>query len=343
MPFRPLAEQTNDAPDRGDVEGASLRTRHPHGQQGARASPRAARPGASQPLVLNTRPRAQAAALSACLRQLGLEPLEAPATRIVAAWSAPSVAAVRERLRQGAYAWTVVPSANAARLLQRALDAVGGSAQDLASTRVLAGPATAEVLAMHHVRVERVLPRFSAAAALEALTASGPTPGDPALASELTSGCIQAAPGSGKQGVAPPSDARGSAGVLLPGAAEGREELAEGLRQHGIRFEALPLYRAVAAPPASLAPAADRLRAGAVAAVTFASPSAVGAFVQGLRALGHDPGVLLRNVLIACIGRTTAEAIRRHGLAADAVAEQTTAASLAQAVAGTLAERDARV
>ena len=82
----------------------------------------------------------------------------------------------------------------------------------------------------------------------------------------------------------------------------------------------------VPASPSSLVYLSDRLRAGAIAAVTFCSPSAV-------KSLAVD----LRSTRIICLGRTTAYAVGECGLQVDAIAAGTSMPALVEAVKKALA------
>ena len=143
------------------------------------------------PVVLNTRPREQAAELSALLRQAGYTPVEVPAIEAVAAWDARELLAVLEKLRAGGYGWAVFASRNAVRFFLEGLAEVGGSANDLRGLKLLAGSGTAEELRAYGLAATHTLERFSAAAALSFL--------------------------------------QGEDHVLAPRAAEGRDELIKGL------------------------------------------------------------------------------------------------------------------
>lgn len=152
---------------------------------------------------------------------------------------------------------------------------------DLSTVRVLCGAATAQALKLTSARV---LVRFSAAAALAALK--------PVL--------------------------KPAQRVLVPHAAEGRDELVDGLKALGADVQALVAYRSEAVPDA-----ATRLTEGGIDVVTVCSPSAVSSLLPALSA--HQP-------LLVCLGETTADAARQAGLRVDGVAEQTTMAALVQAV-----------
>lgn len=256
-----------------------------------------------RPKILNTRPLDQAAELSALLSQASLEPVEAPTIEVVPAWQPAQVTNLLHALRADAYAWLVLPSRNAARLLLEAIGEVGGSAADLASVSVLSGTGTARVLETYGVRVTRSLERFSAAAALDALAA------DRRLVDE----------GIGRR-------------VLVPRAAEGRDELVLGLAARGVPVDAPIFYRTRHVPSAALSHAGDLLTAGAIAAVTFTSPSTMAGLVAGLRGLGMSAETLLAQPALVCLSTTTADAVRAAGFEVARVADRTSLGSLVQAV-----------
>ncbi len=124
--------------------------------------------------------------------------------------------------------------------------------------------------------------------------------------------------------------------VLVPRAAEGRHELLDGLAAAGADVVDAPCYRTVAAPAAALAPLADALLGGIIDAVTFASPSAVRSVVAALGARAE----LLDRCTLAAIGPTTAAALQEAGLRVSVTPEVSTAAGLADAIAGHLGPRD---
>jgi uroporphyrinogen-III synthase/uroporphyrinogen III methyltransferase/synthase len=120
--------------------------------------------------------------------------------------------------------------------------------------------------------------------------------------------------------------------VLVPRPAEGRPELVEGLEAAGASVSAVEAYRTVPAAPERLACLGGWIRGREVAAVAFASPSAVRAVAD---ALGADLEVL-GDVLLAAIGPTTAQALQDLGLTPGAVAERHTGRDLAEAIAARL-------
>lgn len=119
--------------------------------------------------------------------------------------------------------------------------------------------------------------------------------------------------------------------VLWPRAMDAREVLATRLRARGAHVDDVVVYRSV--PAALPIDAAERVRG--VHAVSFASPSAVRAFVD---AFGVDPSGDTeplggtRGPLVACIGPVTEAAARALGVRVDAVADPCTVHGLVHAL-----------
>ena len=238
-------------------------------------------------------------ALSARLRELGAEVLEAPA---IALGPPSSYAPIDEALRAlGRTDWIAFASANAVeRTVARAAElgvAPGALARPLLAA---VGAATARRLTQLLRSPDLVPPEARG----EALAA--------ALAREV----------------------RGRR-VLVPRAEEGRPELLAGLTQAGAEVIAPPVYRTLSASPAALAPLVLALVAGDLDAVTFASPSAVRSVVA---ALGVRAG-LLSGIALAAIGPTTAAALAAAGFAGALQPERATGAGLADALAERLGPR----
>ncbi len=155
---------------------------------------------------------------------------------------------------------------------------------DLPGVKLVCGAATGETLGL---RPTIALDRFSARAALEAL----------------------------KPLVRPGQS------VLVPHAAEGRDDLIDGLRLTGLDVFAPIAYRTI-----PVEDAAARLRAGGVDVLTLCSPSAAASV----------NGAVDESVRIVCLGATTADQARRAGMRVDAVALHTTMAALVEAVEAVL-------
>jgi uroporphyrinogen-III synthase len=116
--------------------------------------------------------------------------------------------------------------------------------------------------------------------------------------------------------------------VLLPRGTRGRAELVEGLMGAGLEVEPVEVYHS---GPAAGAPAVrERLLAGGIDVLTFASPSAVEGIVAAI-----EPATLAdvrRSTVIAVIGPTTLEAVRRAGADADVVPRHATIPAMLDAI-----------
>ena len=145
-----------------------------------------------------------------------------------------------------------------------------------AGDRVVCGASTASALGLQHAET---LERFSATAALESLHG-------------------RVRPGQR---------------ICVPRAAEGRDELLEGLRALGADVWAPIAYRTV-----PVQDAAARLGQGGIDLVAVCSPSAI--------------ALLPADTPVVCLGQTTADAATRAGLRVAGIARQTTMASLVQAI-----------
>ena len=252
--------------------------------------------------VLVTRPAATAAGVAAGLAASGLEPVCLPLieTRPVED-SRPLDAAL------GALPdldWIVFASASAVRLVAaRACELGIDAPRSGARPRVCAGPAAAAVLAAAGWPCDLVVAPFSAERARDALL-----------------------PGLGV-----------GTRVLLPRAAAGRDVIAAALRERGADVREVTLYQTVPDPRAAAA-AVERLSRDELDAVLFFSPSAVRALATAAGAAGVPRGgaSLLDGVAVACIGRTTAQAVQAAGWSADVIAADTTGDALVAALAARL-------
>ncbi len=182
------------------------------------------------------------------------------------------------------FEWLVFTSANGvAAFFDRGLAPAGADGRALAGLRIAAiGPGTARELTARGINTDLVPERFIAESLLEAF----PDPSAP--------------------------DAR----VLIARAEQARDVLPAGLTERGYRVEILPVYRTVRASPA---PAVlERVRTGAVDAITFTSSSTVDNLCDLLGAV-PDP-----QPVVVSIGPVTSETARARGLRVDAEAEEHT-------------------
>jgi uroporphyrinogen III methyltransferase/synthase len=169
-----------------------------------------------------------------------------------------------------AYAWVVFTSANGVdAFFARGLAAAGSDARALGRSAIAAiGPGTAAALARHGLRADLVPERYVAEALVDAFPA-----------------------GSGR--------------VLLARAEVARDVLPDGLAAKGYVVIDLPVYRTIrVAPDAAIV---ERVRTGAVDAITFTSSSTVANFTETV-------GVPAAGPLVASIGPVTTAAARARGL-----------------------------
>ena len=255
--------------------------------------------------VVVTRSAEQAEGFARALGELGAEVLAAPLTRVVppAAADQAGLARALDRLARGGFGWIILTSANAARRLFEELGARGLDARALAGARVACvGAATARALAGFGVRADLVPAHGNAAGVARAV--------------------IDAAGGSlaGTQ-------------VLVPRAAEGREEAAQLLAAAGAVVEVATVYRLepVAAEEPEVAEALKRLRARQVHALALFAPSQVRALFD---LLGETAGAVLGDVpMRAAVGATTARALTERGLSVQVVPSRPDAEVLAAEMA----------
>ncbi|MBI2846683.1 MAG: uroporphyrinogen-III C-methyltransferase [Chloroflexi bacterium] len=248
----------------------------------------------NQPLfgkkVLVTRSRKQASALSALLARHGAEPVELPTIEI------EKVEYALEKVLPdlSKYQWVIFTSANAPEVFFNILLARNLDTRALGSTRICAiGPATAEAVERHGLKVDLVPREYVSEGILESLGA------------ERISG----------------------ASFLLPRAEEARDTLPKGLRKLGATVDEIPLYKTV--PPRKYPNSALKmLLQGEVDIVTFTSSSTVHNLAT---LLGNRPDALTESC-IACIGPVTEAAARGLGIRVDVVASEHTIQGLVNAL-----------
>jgi uroporphyrinogen III methyltransferase/synthase len=230
--------------------------------------------------ILVTRPKPQANELVDRLEAMGAQAIEAPMIRI----APPEDYGPLDNAcaRAGEFDWIVFSSANA---VDAFVDRLLEGPQDLRSLNGVklctVGPATAERLSRHGLKVDLTPLEYRAEAVLRGL-------------SEKT----------GIKGLK----------VLLPRADIGRDVIADDLRKQGADVTEVIAYRTVVAEPEREGePDIYRmLLERRIDVVTFTSASAVRNFV---RALGAEPAAdLLRTTVVAAIGPVTAEAASQSGI-----------------------------
>jgi uroporphyrinogen III methyltransferase/synthase len=203
--------------------------------------------------VLVPRTRQQASQLSARLRALGAEPVEAPTIAIEPTREPDALARRIAEIADGAYDWVAFTSVNGVAALWEQIVDLGGDARLLAPTRLAAvGSGTAAALASHGLVADLVPERYTTRGLAEALIAA-------------------TEPGR----------------VLLPRADIATPTLAEALADADWNVVEVEAYRTVRVD--RLDPDAhDALRAGAIDVVAFASSSTVRNLVDLLGGPLHD-------------------------------------------------------
>ena len=246
--------------------------------------------------MLVTRAAAQATPLAAALAAKGASVACVGVLRFVPARDPGPIVTELRRLSQ--YDFVILTSANAATEMARVAREAG---IDLASglaggALVAAGPATAAALEQAGLPDVLVPREFSARG----------------IASLL-------------------GEAINTGWALLPRAEEALPWLPAWLTGHGVEVVELGLYRTETDPDAR-EPLHRELARG-LDVISFASPSAVDAFVE----LAPEAWALPPGSWVACIGPTTAAAARRAGLEPVVTATEHSAAGLASAISDHLA------
>jgi uroporphyrinogen III methyltransferase/synthase len=230
--------------------------------------------------ILITRSREQAGEMVELIEDLGGEAIEAPTIRIA---PPEDDGPLDDACAQAAgFDWVVFTSANGVDQFMRRLLAGPGDIRDLKGVRLCAiGPATAERLTRHGLRVDLMPLEYRAEAVMDALRNTGPLEGSR---------------------------------VLLPRADLARDLLAEELRAAGADVTEVVAYRTVLetgerqGDPDVYRMLLDRR----IDVVTFTSASTVRNFVK---IYGEDTAPdLLRTTVVASIGPVTAEAAQQLGI-----------------------------
>jgi uroporphyrinogen III methyltransferase/synthase len=254
--------------------------------------------------VLVPRPVAQAAGFARDLAEYGATPVIMPVTRIASPTDAER--ADLDRALQSPYDWTIFASANAVERFFAELRDRGRDARALAGCKLACvGQATAQALAGQGLLADLVPARSDATGmAAAVIEASG-------------------------------AATRGTR-VLVPRAAEGRDEAVDALRSAGAAVDVVTVYRTETTPAhdSGLAHGLACLHDGAIDVMAFFAPSQV----QALFEIGSSSGIDMADAarrchVIAAIGDTTRAALERRGLMVHVVPERPDASLLADAIA----------
>lgn len=261
----------------------------------SRSSPRPAPRPLSGRTVVVTRAAAQAQRFTELLQASGARVIEAPAIVIGPPASWEPLDAALTALET--FTWVVFTSTNGVLMVDRRLAALGLGWPALSARRVAAiGPATADALREHGVRVDVVPAEYRAEGLVSRLR--------PLLT--------------------------GADRVLLPRAAQTRDVLVTELRELGVHVTEVAAY-ATRKAEGGAPRLAEALAAGTIDAVTFTSSSTARNFAE---AFSDDERRSWRGrVAVASIGPITASTAAEYGLTTDIMPAEYTIPALARAIA----------
>ncbi len=245
--------------------------------------------------IVVTRARAQAQRFVQLLEAAGARVLQAPTIVIEppASWEPLDTALAA----LDSFTWLIFTSVNGVAMVDRRLVARGIPWAAIARKRVAAiGPATADALAEHGVRVEAVPAEYRAEGLVERLRA-----------------------------VLGPADR-----VLLPRAKDTRDILVVELRRLGVSVTEVPAYQTRRVED-GVVRLREALASGNVDAVTFTSSSTARNFAEQF---SEDERSAWRGkTAVASIGPITAATAAEYGLATDVMPTEYTIPALARALA----------
>ena len=245
--------------------------------------------------IVITRARTQAQRFAQLLEAAGARVLQAPTIVIEppASWELLDTALGALE----SFTWVVFTSVNGVAMVDRRLSARGLAWTAIARKRVAAiGPATAEALAEHGVRVELVPTEYRAEALVEGL-----------------------------RRVVGPGDR-----VLLPRAKETRDVLVVELRRLGVAVTEVPAYQTRRVED-GVVRLREALAAGSVDAVTFTSSSTARNFAEQFS--DDERSAWRGRIAVASIGPITAATAAEYGLSTDVMPSEYTIPALARALA----------
>ncbi|KXS44737.1 MULTISPECIES: uroporphyrinogen-III C-methyltransferase [unclassified Candidatus Frackibacter] len=242
--------------------------------------------------VLVTRSRTQASRLSKQLYELGAQPVECPAIKIVAPEDInPLDASLAEADK---YDWIVFTSVNGVKAVVNRLKELDKDVRALGDAKICAiGSKTAEEIENSGLRVDYIPEKYVAESILDGL-----------------------------------EDDLSGQKFLLPRADIAREALPAGLKERGAEVENVVAYRTVTGEGNE--EALRLVDEREVDVVTFTSSSTVRNFVKMLG--DRDYKELLSETTIACIGPITAKTAKELGLEVDIVADEYTINGLVEAL-----------
>lgn len=244
--------------------------------------------------VLVTRSREQASELSRAIERLGGEPVEFPTIAIAAPEDNAPLKNALANLSH--YNWIIFTSVNGVKYFFDTLEQLNGDVRDLKGINICAiGPQTGKALQKMALKVDYIPTEYRAEAIVEGLKG------------KLSAGDR----------------------VLLPRADIARKVLPEALSRMGIQVDEVTAYRTVVGT-GNAEMVRDMLVNGSIDLITFTSSSTVRNFINLLGTA--NPGELVNNARVACIGPITATTARDLGLPVHIEAKEYTISGLLQAI-----------
>jgi uroporphyrinogen III methyltransferase/synthase len=242
--------------------------------------------------IVITRPETQAGPFAALLQAQGARTILFPTIKIVPAEDARQMDEAIARVET--YDWIIFTSANGVRFFFERLRDRRRDIRDLKGIRICAiGPATADIIEKHGIRVDIVPDEF------------------------ISEGIVKAFE---------KFDLNGKK-VLLPRAEKAREVIPEGLAKMGASVDIVTAYRTVRSGR-DKGQIETLISEGKVDVITFTSPSTVHHFLA-IMGKGHP---LPPAIKIACIGPVTAAAVKEAGMGVDIMQERYTIPGLVDAL-----------
>jgi uroporphyrinogen III methyltransferase/synthase len=251
--------------------------------------------------VVVTRPKEQADELKLELERLGARVILFPTIEIVAPDSYADLDTAIKNLSE--YDWLVLMSANATEHFLQRLQASNVETFELDHLRLCAiGEATAERLRQAQIHID-LIPTDSRAE--NVFTALSEYLGGEAALENLR--------------------------FLLPRSSIGRDYLPIKLRGVNAIVDAPIAYQTVLPRNAETGKLKALLQGGAIDCITFTSPSTFKNFVNLLS--DFDLAKIFKSVVIACLGKTTAQTVYEYGFQANVIATDANAKAFAKSIA----------
>ncbi|ACB84708.1 uroporphyrinogen-III C-methyltransferase [Natranaerobius thermophilus] len=254
--------------------------------------------------ILVTRARSQASELSYKISQLGGQPVEFPTIKIEKPDTYQPLDEAIKKLAE--YNWLVFTSVNGVKHFFNRLENLDYDCRQLAGLKTCAiGSKTKESLEEKGIKADVVPQEYRAEALIDLMK------------EQVKSGDR----------------------VLIPRAKEAREVLPEALREQGLKVDVITAYETVK-DTKDTEKVRKMLKQNELDAITFTSSSTVKNFVEVLELnVGlNEPGAVLANTHIACIGPITASTCQQYGIEVNSIANEYTIPGLVESLIDNLDE-----